>query len=531
MASLTSGSLAALNDAVAASPLDNFGTAGVIISGTWVGTISFEGSLDNVNFVPIFIQEISGTQLTTETTTNGQFLVNTSGMFSIRVKMTAFTSGTADITMQANATPFLQRSLSTLAGDTDGTLVGNDGDGVKNVIKGAGSSDLVEVETKTNSTKSLSTTSEISGSDALAAYRKVNTKVRSDGLTALATDATVVVESTFGFDQNPDSFFRIIDTGPAGATWTIDIAGTTNDASTPDRDVPAYQKIFTVSGGEAGDEIAFRDRIITELNQDSTFRNTVFLKAQKATDRAVVHIYSENFSASGEFWERPNAGDFAVTLGGTAGAVVVVGFDNVISRSKPVTITRDFDSPHRLGLFGITGDVNVTSKALSDLFIEKASLNGDLVTHEMAVNGSGTDQVFRINAKVDSALFIQEIRFYGQGNGIQFGKFLNQNNALTEGIFVEIKSENVITDLFPIKTTEDFKNEFSFGNGAGSFEVIFASGRDEFIATFEFSNPFLLEESGAHGAGNDDFIEIRIRDNLSNVGGLGFLAKGFEKEP
>ena len=532
MASLTSGTLAALNEMVAASPLDNFGTAGIIITGTWTGTISFEGSLDNVTFVPVLVQEINVTKLTTSTDVNGQFLISTSGLLAIRVKMTAFTSGTASIVAQANATPFIQRSLSTLAGDTDGTLVGNNGDGLKSVIKGAGSSDLVVVETKSNGIKSLSSTAEISGSDSLAAYRKVNTKVRSDGLTALATDATVVVESTFGFDQNPDSFFRVINTGGAGTTWTLDIAGTSFDPSVPSRDVPAYQKIFTVLLAEEGDEIAFRDRIITELNQDVIFRDTVFLKSQKSTDRAIVHIYSENFSASGEDWERPLAGDFAVTIGGAPGdGVVIVGFDNVISRSKPVTISRDFDSPHRLGLFGITGDVNVTSKALSDLFIEKASLNGDMVTFDMSVNGSVTEQVFRINAKPDRALFIQNIRFYGQGNGIQFGKFLNKNTSLDNGIFIEIKSENVVTDLLPIQTTEDFKNEFSFGSGANGFDVIFASGRDEFLATFDFNNPFLLEEAGAHGVGNDDFIEIRIRDNISTVGYLGFLAKGFEKEP
>ena len=505
MANLNTGSLTSLNDVLVASPLDNFGTAGIIISGTWTGTISFEGSLDNTTFVPIFAQQVDDTKLAATTTTNGQFLVNTSGMVAVRVIMSAFTSGQADITMQANAGPFIQRSISTLAGDTDGALTGN-------------LQDSLNIN--------------VNGQDALAAYRKVNTKVRSDGLTALATDATVVVESTFGFDQQPDSFFRIIDTGGEGTTWTIDIAGTSNDPSTPDRDVPAYQKVFTVQASEVGDEIAFRDRIISELNLDTVFRDTCLFKSQKATDRSVVHIYSEAFSASGEFYERPNAGDFQVTIGGSPGdGVVVVGFDNVISRSKPVTITRDFDSPHRLGLFGITGDVNVTSKALSDLFIERASLNGDLATFEMAVNGSGTEQIYRINAKADSAIFIQEIRFYGQGNGIQFGKFLNQNSPLTNGILVEIKSENVITDLFPILTTEDFKNEFSFGSGAASFEVIFASGRDEFLATFEFDNPFLLEESGAHGAGNDDFIEIRIRDNLNSVGSLKFLAKGFEKEP
>lgn len=371
----------------------------------------------------------------------------------------------------------------------------------------------------------------IAGLDALAAFRRVNTKVRSDGLNALATDATVVVESTFGFDQQPDSFFRVVETGGEGTTWTIDIAGTSADPTAPDRDAPAYQKIFTVLASEVGDEEKFVNRMVTELNQDTVFRDQAFFKSQKATDRAILHIYSEKFSASGEFWERPLAGDFAVTIGGSPGdGVVVVGFDNIISRSKPVTISRDFDSPHRLGLFGITGDVNVTSKALSDLYLERASEDGLGVNFDMDVNGSGSPVIFRVNASATTDIFIQEIRFYGSGNGIQFNRFLNLNNTLTNGILVEIKSEDVITDLILIKSTEDFKNFFSFPGG-DAFKLDIASGRDDFLATFQFPNPFLINAQGTHGPGNDDYIEIRIQDNISQVGSLGFLAKGFEKEP
>ena len=391
--------------------------------------------------------------------------------------------------------------------------------------------DIVAIEDKTNGTKSIANTSEISGSDSLAAYRKVNTKVRSDGLIALATDATVVVESTFGFDQNPDSFFRIINTGLAGTTWTLDIAGTNNDPSTPDRDLPAYQKIFTVLLAEEGDELKFRDRIITILNADSVFKDVVLFKAQKATDRGIVHIYSTAFSASGEFYERPLAGNFNVTIGGAPGnGVVQVGFDNIISRSKPVTITRDFDSPHRLGLFGITGDVNVVSKQLSDLFIEEASVGGLGVDFEMAVNGN-TPVEFDILAKVETTIFVQSLRFFGQGNGIKFGNFLNLNNSISLGIEVQIKSENIITTLPLIKTTEDFKNKFAFSSGANGFSLDIAAGRDDFLAVFDFANPFLIEESGAHGIGNDDYIRIIIRDNLSQVGSLKFSAKGFNKDP
>lgn len=373
---------------------------------------------------------------------------------------------------------------------------------------------------------------EINGIDGLAANRSVQTKVRSDGLTALVTDATVVVESTFGFDQQPDTFFRIIETGGAGTTWTIDIAGTSNDPTVPDRDVPAYQKIFTVVAGEVGDEIKLRNRIIQELNSDSIFRTTVYFKSEKATDRAVVHIYSEKFSASGEFYERPNPNDFQVTIGGTPGdGVVIVGFDNVISRAKPVTISRDIDSPHRLGLFGITGSVNVTAKALSDLFIQEAQNTG---SSDMLVNASlGSPIDFIIPAQTNKEVFVEDLIFDGQGSGIKFGQFLSKSGAggIVNGIEITIKSDDVETTFPLLHATEDFKNKWAALSGDGAnFKLDIQSGKDEFLAILDFENPFLIRSAGTFPI--DDFIRVRIQDNISSgISRLNFRAKGFEKEP
>jgi hypothetical protein len=367
----------------------------------------------------------------------------------------------------------------------------------------------------------------IGGIDSLGAERVANTKVRSDGLVALATDATVVVESTFGFDQQPDSYFQIINTGAAGNTWTVFIAATAADPSTPDRDVPAYTKIFTVLAGEVGDELKLRDRIIQELNADTVFKSTVFLKAQKATDRAIVHIQSLKFSVSGDFWERPLAGDFDVAVTGSAS--VVVGFDNLISRSKPVTISRDRDSPHRLGLFGVTGSVSVTAKELSDLYVQEALNAGSAA---MTVNGSlGSPIDFIIPASSVTDLFIEDLIFDGQANGIKFGQFLAQNSPLTNGVEVTIKSDDVTTTFPIIKSTEDFKNKWAALSGTGhTFRIDVQAGRDEMLAVIAFNNPFLIRVAGSFST--DDFIRVRIRDNLTaGVQRFNFRVKGFEKEP
>ena len=371
----------------------------------------------------------------------------------------------------------------------------------------------------------------IIGTDQLAQDRQIGAVVRGDGVTAMPIDGTVTVTSTFGFDQQPDSYFRIVNTGGAGTTWTVYIGPTTSDPSTPDRDIAAYTKIFTVVVGEVGDEIKFRDRIIQELNADTTFRTGSLLKAGKASDRAIVHIISDAFSLSGEFYERPVAGDFAVTIAGAPGdGVVIVGFDNLISRSKPVSITRDFDSPHRLGLFGITGSVLVSAKDLDDLFIEQATLNGDGVTVNMRVDGSITPKIFLVPAAIQTDIFIEEMRFFGNGNGIKMRNFLSKNAPLTNGVDIEIKSDNIVTTFPNLKSTEDFKNKFSFGQGAGGFSLDVEAGGDAFLAVYDFKNPFIIRVAGTFST--DDYIKITISDDLSSgINSFQFIAKGFEKEP
>lgn len=369
------------------------------------------------------------------------------------------------------------------------------------------------------------------GKDNLGAERVVNTVVRGDGLTAIAMDGQVTVTSTFGFDQQPDSYFQIVNTGAAGDTWTLFVAATTGDPSTPDRDVPSYTKVFTVQAGEVGDELKLRDRMIQELNADTVFKNTVFLKAQKATDRAIVHILSTKFSVSGEFWERPMAGDFNMTVTGTA--VHILGFDNLISRSKPVTISRDRDSPHRLGTFGVSGSVSITSKELSDLFYAEALRTTSPFDNVMTVNGSVTPVIFQVSASATTDLFIEHLWFYGGGNSIKFDQFLSKSSPaqLANGILVTAKSDDIITTFPVIRDTQDFKNKWAALSGdAANFRVDVQSAADQIIAILTLPNPFLLRVQGSFTT--DDYIRVAIRDDLSSgIKTLGFSVKGFEKEP
>lgn len=128
MANLETNSISALNGTVQASGLDNFGTAGIIITGTWTGTLSIQGSLNGTTFDLMLWQSISTNVLSSTTTSNGQFLVNVAGLKAIQVKMTSYSSGTADVVIQANAATAIQRTATTIIGATNGTQIGNIGD-------------------------------------------------------------------------------------------------------------------------------------------------------------------------------------------------------------------------------------------------------------------------------------------------------------------------------------------------------------------------------------------------------------------
>ena len=351
--------------------------------------------------------------------------------------------------------------------------------------------------------------------------RHANVIQRGDGNNALATDATVTVEEIFGQDPLPDTYFTILNTGGTGDTITITVKATANDSTSPDRDLPQYQKVFTVLAGEVGDEIELRDRIVSELNADSNFTDSAYLEAQAPDGdfRAIIHISSTEFSLSGEFCERPNANDFTVTTTGTAS--VDVGFDNLISRGKPTSLARDPNNPHRIGILGISGSVITTPGALSESFEEY--LTNVTYNEDMTQDGSVTPIYYTLNAESDKTLFVQNISIHGQDNGIKYLTNFLGRSYLTNGLIPTIVSEGITNVKNTIKRTEDLKHEWTRGN-VSNYSLEFAPGTDDVVATASFSPPFPLE------AGSSDKIEIKVQDDLSSVSTLHVFVTGFKKE-
>lgn len=97
-----SGSLTAAAQTVSLA-LSGQSGAVVQITGTWVGTITFEGTVDGTNFSAINgVFSASSTPKSTATV-NGLYRITPGGLASFRANMTAFTSGTAVISIRASA--------------------------------------------------------------------------------------------------------------------------------------------------------------------------------------------------------------------------------------------------------------------------------------------------------------------------------------------------------------------------------------------------------------------------------------------
>lgn len=93
-------SLTFLNDVVDLDIFDK-STVGYQITGTWVGTITWTGSIDGSTFFAVL--PINSTAATT--TVNANLWFNTLGITRIRMTMTAYTSGTAVINWVADGEP------------------------------------------------------------------------------------------------------------------------------------------------------------------------------------------------------------------------------------------------------------------------------------------------------------------------------------------------------------------------------------------------------------------------------------------
>lgn len=96
----SAGTIAANGQTVTVG-LGGWGAVAIQATGTWVGTMAFEGSVDGTNYVGLDAVPFGGTTGVANFTVNGAWSVTAAGLQSLRVRATAWTSGSASITLRA----------------------------------------------------------------------------------------------------------------------------------------------------------------------------------------------------------------------------------------------------------------------------------------------------------------------------------------------------------------------------------------------------------------------------------------------
>lgn len=100
------------------------GSVGVDISGNWSGTLTFQATINQVNWFNILAIPATsvGGSPTASTTSNGQFIISVAGYAQVQVVFTSYVSGLAVVSMDATNAPLV--NLSQIAVQTQSTTLG-----------------------------------------------------------------------------------------------------------------------------------------------------------------------------------------------------------------------------------------------------------------------------------------------------------------------------------------------------------------------------------------------------------------------
>lgn len=93
------------------------------LTGTWTGALVFEGSNDKTTFVSLRGYPVAGGAYVTSTTSNGAWTVPTGGLLYVRVRASAWTSGTVTVSPAATTSPVVVDIVRAVGGGFDAVSV------------------------------------------------------------------------------------------------------------------------------------------------------------------------------------------------------------------------------------------------------------------------------------------------------------------------------------------------------------------------------------------------------------------------
>ena len=315
------------NITAAAQTLDitspNQATEIIQAQGTWAGTLVAEGSNDGTNFYILNVLNANSDATGASITANGVYACNTNGFQFVRLRSSAWTSGTANITVYGSDSASLLNTNSVLR-NTSGTEVGTATNPFRVDPIGATTQpvsvvSIVEVEVKNDSGNPLPVSGSLSTSADFASGYSPDYSSRTVGNANLLVDGSQRLE-THSTVTTDEGSYR---TDFSGSSLVSNLTGTasfTNGSTT----VTATGASFTT--------LKYYDYI-----KFSTDANTAFAQIAYIVDDDTLELTSPytGSTASGT----ANYSEWIPSIGAGGSITMASGFLNLISGTSSGSTT------------------------------------------------------------------------------------------------------------------------------------------------------------------------------------------------
>lgn len=80
------------------------GAIAIQLTGTWAGTVTFEGTIDGVSWVALNLVPTNSATAASTATATGVWMGNIAGLEAVRARVSAYTSGTVEAFMLGTPT-------------------------------------------------------------------------------------------------------------------------------------------------------------------------------------------------------------------------------------------------------------------------------------------------------------------------------------------------------------------------------------------------------------------------------------------
>lgn len=199
-------------------PTAGQGTIGIQITGTWVGTITFQGTIDNTNYVSINVTPTTSSTTVSTTTGNGVWTTAVAGLTQVRVVFTAWTSGTATVIGRTTVT-------------TKNSTGGGGGGGSGTVTSIATTSPITGGTITTTGTIACATCAVMGGSNTQVLFNDSSAIGGSAGLVFDKTHLALTVDGTAGTSGVGDTSLNVYRYNSTGGGQVIYAEGDLADAA------------------------------------------------------------------------------------------------------------------------------------------------------------------------------------------------------------------------------------------------------------------------------------------------------------